>query len=53
MVEGLQQPCFVENVDGVDENVASTTFTLIWFSSLLDVESVHLEYNNTLSDVDV
>ncbi len=26
MVEGLQQPCFVESVDGVDENVESTTF---------------------------
>jgi hypothetical protein len=27
MVEGLQQPYFVESVDGVEENVASTTFT--------------------------
>jgi hypothetical protein len=40
-------------VDGVDENVASTTFTSIRFSSLLDVENVCLESNNTLSDVDV
>jgi hypothetical protein len=53
MAERFQQLCFVEGVGGVDENVASTTLTYIRFSSLLDVENVHLESSNTLSNVDV
>jgi hypothetical protein len=36
----------------VDENVTSTALNKIKSSSLLNVESVHLEFNNvTLSDV--
>jgi hypothetical protein len=35
------------------DNVTSTTLTYIQFSSLLDVENVHLESNNTLSNVDI
>jgi len=44
---------FVESMGGVDKNVASNTTTHIQFSSLLDVEGVHLESCNTLSNVDV
>lgn len=52
MVEGLQQPCFVENVGGGDEDVTSIAPNQIKFSSFLDVESVHLEFGNvTMSDV--
>jgi hypothetical protein len=40
-------------VGGVDENVALITVTYIRFSLVLNVENVHLESNNTLSNVDV
>jgi hypothetical protein len=52
MVEGFQQPCFVENVGRDDEDVASIALNQIKLSSFLDVESVHLEFGNvTMSDV--
>jgi hypothetical protein len=46
MVKGFQQPYFVENVGIVDEDATSTAPNKIKSSSLLDVESVHLEYVN-------
>jgi hypothetical protein len=46
MHEKLQQPWFFLNVEGVDEDVASTTPNQIRSSSLLVVENVHLEFSN-------
>jgi hypothetical protein len=53
MVKKLKQPCFVENVGGVDVDVTSSTLIQFWSSSLSDVENVHLESSNKLSNVDV
>jgi hypothetical protein len=50
MAKSLQQPCFVENVGGVDEDVASIVPNWTKISSIFNVQSVHLEFGNvTLS----
>ncbi len=50
-VEKLKQPCLIENVGGVDEDVASIVPNQTKSSSLSNVESVHLE--TLLDDVNV
>jgi hypothetical protein len=52
-VEELKQPCLIENVGGVDEDVASIVLNQTKSSSLSNVENVHLEFGNvTLLDID-